>query len=90
MQKHLQKILLVLALLSLAFSTIAHSSAPSHDALDCSVCLYQPLSDLIEAPKSLELDPSQWAGEAISSRYSELYLYQAASPFMGRAPPISR
>ncbi len=89
MSKFLKCSLLVLTLMGLAFSSVAHANAPAHDSAECSVCIYQPNTDLQTTsaeqtiPESLDLAEQTlvWATPTITE--------QLFSPYYGRAPPYT-
>lgn len=89
MNQLLKYSLIVLTLMSLALSSVVHANEPSHDAEECSICIYQPNTDLeinfSEAP--LLLVPPVTESNLIWS-VAETNL-SSVSPFFGRAPPLS-
>ncbi len=89
MSKFLRYSLLVLTLMSMAFLSVAHANAPSHDSAECSVCLYQPNTDLQVHNADLSFNESFDLSEQVTAWAIPLISTEIMRPYFGRAPPIA-
>ena len=89
MHTFLRKFLLISSLLSLVLLTSVHENFYSHDNTECSICIFQPLSD----PHSSTSGNSFVAKMLPSGSVKTQQLHLATSSFVrlfdGRAPPVS-
>ncbi|NVJ64922.1 MAG: hypothetical protein HWE16_00415 [Gammaproteobacteria bacterium] len=89
MSKFLRYSLLLLTLMSMAFSSVAHANAPSHDSAECSVCIYQPNTDLQTNTAELVVNESFDLAEQTPVWATSFITKQFYSPYFGRAPPFT-
>lgn len=88
MSKFLRYSLLVLTLMSLSLSSVAHANAPSHDSTECSVCIYQPNTDLQANGLDLVISESFDLSEQVPAWATPLIAKQVFRLYYGRAPPL--
>lgn len=88
MSKFLRYSLILLTLASLALSSVAHEISPSHDSSECSVCIYQPNTDLHTVSAQSVTSISFSISEPVITWFVLVVDSFKVSPFLGRAPPI--
>lgn len=91
MNKLLRHIILISALLSMAFIGVAHANSPQHksakDLQECSFCLHHAGLQLHTAPSQLSVpQPLEVISSVASQTYSTVFV-RHIRPFYGRAPP---
>ncbi len=87
MSKAFKHSLIILALLGLVLSSIAHANLSSHESSECVACSYQPNKDFKTSETNLVI--------ASCFAISEQKIFQptltieefSVCPFQGRAPP---